>query len=186
MRYGSFYTNFTGFKKANDALMTKDILLHEVADAIANHRDEVIDKLNYSHIPTDSGISAKELTDKVMANMNNKKFAYRMSLVLAKKNKDEFENFMSADAQNTKRTPNQKNGKTDRNRKINVIGDVATELGKITEADKEELESRVNTYSKENPLEPQKKGEWVWGVGFFVITVGLIYMIYNQGTQKAK
>lgn len=154
--------------------MTKDILLHEIADAIVNHREDVIDKLNYSNIPTESGIAPEALAKRVMDNLNNKKFLYGLSLVVAKKNKDEFENFMVMSS------------KQNKGQKINVIGDVATEMTKITTADKDELNGRVATYSKENPIAPEARGQWVWGVGFVSISVLLMYLVYTYDTKKSK
>lgn len=102
MRYSPFYHNFSEFKKAHDGVMTKDILLSEIANAIVNHRERVIDKLNQSGLQTDSSISQKDLAEKVMDSLPNKKFLGGLSSVIAGKNASDYQSFNADNGGKTK------------------------------------------------------------------------------------
>jgi len=100
MRYSPFHSNLKEFRDAKDDVMVKDILLSEIADAVVNRREHVIDKLNRSGLYIDSSISTKELSKVVSDNLGNRKFLQGLSSIIALKTPHDFEAFASANGKN--------------------------------------------------------------------------------------
>lgn len=100
MRYSPFHSNLKEFRDAKDGVMVKDILLSEIADAVVNRREHVIDRLNRSGLYVDSSISSSELSKVVSDNLENKKFLQGLSSIIALKTPNDFEAFASANGAN--------------------------------------------------------------------------------------
>jgi hypothetical protein len=154
--------------KAKDPKMTKDILLHEIADAITSRRDDVIDKLNYAGLHTDSSITTKELTDKVIENLSNKRFSKGMSEIIAKNHRDEYEGFSSSD------------GKSSDTNDV-----VSTEISNMSTKDTTDLHNRIATMDSSAPATTKSgvSGGWITLGWLALITVVIIGVVKTENKK---
>lgn len=167
MRYSSFYQNYSAFKKAKDATMTRDILLSEIAEVIVMKRERIIDKLNQAGIQTDSSISQRQLAERVMDNLSNRKFMAGLSSIIAEKNSDGYQSF---NAQN--------GGKA---KPKDYTRDIFFAInGTVKNADKIELVDKTEQISP-TPEPPKKKAKP--GIALAIIG-GCALVIYLIGVQK--
>ena len=96
MHYSPFYSNYLAFVKSKDAVMVKDILTSEIADAIVNRKEQVVDALNRSGLYVDSSVTTKQLSAIVSDNLSNPRFVRGLSTDIATKSPQDFEDFSNA------------------------------------------------------------------------------------------
>ena len=148
--------------------MTKDILLHEIAEAIVGRREDIIDLLNNSGVHTDSSINAQELTTKVVNNLSNKKFVEGLVSIISKTHKEEFDNFVSADGN-----------------KDSIQSTVVSQMGNVTPSDTEDVQGRVDMINHNSKMESKggSGGGWVV-VGILTLSAVAIFAIVKTRNKK--
>ena len=96
MHYSPFYSNYSAFVKAGDKVMVKDILTSEIANAVVERKEDIIDALNRSGLYVDSSVSTKQLSAVASDNLSNPKFVRRLSSIIGSKHPADFEHFSNA------------------------------------------------------------------------------------------
>lgn len=154
MHYSPFYSNYSAFVKAKDPVMVKDILTSEIADAVVNRKEEIIDRLNHSGLYVDSSISTKQLSAIVSDNMSNPKFVAGVANIIGTKHPKDFEIFSNASGVDKK-------GKRKPVTEIDYFNDVFIAVsGSVTKGDAEVVEKvdQINTDDTELKASNKKGG----------------------------
>ena len=109
MHFNPFYSNYSAFVKAKDPVMVKDIVTSEIADAVVDRKEDVIDKLNHSGLYVDSSVTTKQLSAIVSENLSNPKFVKGITSIIIGKNPKDLDIYLNASGSD--RPIKDKNGK---------------------------------------------------------------------------
>ncbi len=179
-----FYSNFNNITKSNDSVLKRDLILHELADIIVNHRRDLLTVYGKSGIRMPQDATDEQLVNAFLQNYDrNKNLVIGISYLIAHKNKS----FSGADGEG--------GGKG-----AGTVGAIASAVGLLAGATQQGLANRgqkqqakadlmqtiINKRNPQAPPAPRKKDNTLIIVGVTVTVLalaGLVYWKYNQNLK---